>query len=231
MSIGTMSNSTMGVSDAPKGLHVALVDDDEIRREGLRALLLRWPTTEAVHPATRAEAMASGISNCIDVLLVSLREVRTAGDLLPSGHHACLVLVLEDLDPPVLREAVKVPGAAIVTVRDILTTSGPELLEALRAQRVVASETVTRALFTVAATASPPTRSYGLSARELQALDLVAAGATNREVAQVMKITEHGVKRHLSQVFAKLGTKNRTMAVSVALNEGLFDPVNHRSSA
>lgn len=228
-----MSNSALSVNDDQTGHRIGLVDDDTVRREGLRVLLLRWPTTQAVLPAGRAEAMASGIFDCVDVLLVSARDLGAVGGLLPKGHRARLVLVLDCLDAAILREAVAVPGAAVVTVQDLLADSGPELLEGLLARRVVASDTVTRALFLVAAHSSPRLRTrYGLSARELQALKLVAAGATNREVARSMGISEHGVKRHLSQVFAKLGTTNRTMAASVALNEGLLDPTqDSRSSA
>jgi DNA-binding CsgD family transcriptional regulator len=51
-----------------------------------------------------------------------------------------------------------------------------------------------------------------LSSRELEILELVAAGQTNREIAQRFWVTETTVKFHLTRIYRKLGVKNRTAA-------------------
>ena len=53
-------------------------------------------------------------------------------------------------------------------------------------------------------------------------LRLVAAGASNREVAERLTISEHTVARHLQNVFAKLGVSSRTAATAFALEHGLL---------
>jgi DNA-binding CsgD family transcriptional regulator len=59
--------------------------------------------------------------------------------------------------------------------------------------------------------------SPGLTARERQVLELVAAGAANQRIAQTLGLSEHTVKFHLASVFRKLGVVNRTQAAAAYL--------------
>jgi DNA-binding NarL/FixJ family response regulator len=61
-----------------------------------------------------------------------------------------------------------------------------------------------------------------LTSREVEVLRLVAEGHTNREVAQTLLIGGDTVKRHLDNVFAKLGVSSRTAAAAVAIRSGLL---------
>ena len=63
-----------------------------------------------------------------------------------------------------------------------------------------------------------------LSHRELEVLELVASGATNREAAARLFITEATVKTHLLNIYAKLGVGDRAAAVAEAFNRGLLTP-------
>ena len=70
----------------------------------------------------------------------------------------------------------------------------------------------------------PPTTGVpasGLSARERQVLSLIAAGRTNREIAAELKISEHTVARHVSNIFTKIGVSTRTAASAFAFEHGL----------
>jgi ATP/maltotriose-dependent transcriptional regulator MalT len=69
--------------------------------------------------------------------------------------------------------------------------------------------------------ARPGGRSGGLTARELEVLRLVAAGKTNRAIAADLYLSEHTVRRHLQNVFAKLGVSTRAAATAHALQNGL----------
>ena len=66
------------------------------------------------------------------------------------------------------------------------------------------------------------TETHGLTARELEVLRLVAAGKSNREIAAALVISDHTVRRHLQNVFAKLGVSSRAAATAFAVQRRLF---------
>lgn len=61
-----------------------------------------------------------------------------------------------------------------------------------------------------------------LTPREIETLQLLADGLSNRQISHRLKISEHGVKRHVANILAKLNCPNRTLAVAHALREGLI---------
>ena len=63
-----------------------------------------------------------------------------------------------------------------------------------------------------------------LSQRELEVLELVAAGSTNREAAARLFISEATIKSHLLNIYGKLGVSDRAAAVAEAYNRGLLTP-------
>ncbi len=63
--------------------------------------------------------------------------------------------------------------------------------------------------------------SYGLTARELEVLRLVAAGKSNREIASALVISEHTVARHVQNIFTKLDVPSRTAAGAFAFEHDL----------
>jgi DNA-binding NarL/FixJ family response regulator len=66
-----------------------------------------------------------------------------------------------------------------------------------------------------------PDRVGSLSRRELEVLAALARGLSNRELAEVLFISERTANRHLSNIFTKLGVRNRTAAARVAIEAGL----------
>ena len=98
-----------------------------------------------------------------------------------------------------------------------------ELLRAVRAaaqgQAVLSPAVASRLMSRVRAPGAEP-----LSQRELEILELVAAGTTNREAAARLFISEATVKTHLLHIYAKLGVSDRAAAVAEAFNRGLLTP-------
>jgi DNA-binding NarL/FixJ family response regulator len=62
----------------------------------------------------------------------------------------------------------------------------------------------------------------GLTTREVEILRLVAAGMTNREIAAALTISDHTVRRHLQNIFAKLGVPSRAAATAFAFQHNLI---------
>jgi DNA-binding NarL/FixJ family response regulator len=100
-----------------------------------------------------------------------------------------------------------------------------ELLRAVPAsaagQAVLAPSVAARLMNRVRA---PETQPEPLSQREFEVLGLIAAGATNREAAVRLFLSEATVKTHLLHIYAKLGVSDRAAAVAEAFNRGLLTP-------
>jgi DNA-binding NarL/FixJ family response regulator len=62
-----------------------------------------------------------------------------------------------------------------------------------------------------------------LTPRERQTLAFLVRGLSNKQIARRLTLSEHGAKRHVANVLAKLNSPNRTFAVTVALKEGLLE--------
>jgi DNA-binding CsgD family transcriptional regulator len=77
-------------------------------------------------------------------------------------------------------------------------------------------------LHAVDALLEAPSERHSLSARELQVLQLVAAGKTNRSIASQLFLSERTVHRHVSHIFDKLGVRSRTEAATYALEHQLL---------
>ena len=76
----------------------------------------------------------------------------------------------------------------------------------------------------VAALRGRPSLPGGLTGREAEVLALVAAGRTNREIAELLVLSPKTVARHLSNIFVKLAVTSRTQAAAYAFEHGLATP-------
>jgi DNA-binding NarL/FixJ family response regulator len=159
-----------------------------------------------------------------DVVLMDLRMpvmdgVTAIEELAKRGVAArVLVLTTYDTDSYVL-PAVEA-GATGYLLKD---APSDELLRAVRAaahgESVLAPTVAARLLSRVRSPGQEP-----LSQRELEVLELVAAGSTNREAAARLFISEATVKSHLIHIYGKLGVGDRAAAVAEAFNRGLLTP-------
>lgn len=71
-------------------------------------------------------------------------------------------------------------------------------------------------------TAPPPRKTFGLTAREMEVVGLITEGCTNKDIAKTFGISEETVKRHLTNIFNKLGVGNRLELALFALNHNLL---------
>jgi DNA-binding CsgD family transcriptional regulator len=73
----------------------------------------------------------------------------------------------------------------------------------------------------LACTSCPRRGTHGLTLRELEVLRLVAAGKSNRDIAAALVISDHTARRHLQNIFAKLGVSSRAAATAFAFQHDL----------
>ncbi|MFI7132299.1 response regulator [Nonomuraea sp. NPDC050153] len=208
---------------APIGL--LIVDDHPVVRDGLSSMFARDPEFEVLgEAADGAEAVRLALALRPDVILMDLRMpgmdgVSATRELAELGIGArVLVLTTYDTDSHVL-PAIEA-GATGYLLKD---APRDELSRAVRAaargEAVLAPSVAALLMNRVRRPAPGP-----LSPREVEVLQLVAAGATNREAAARLFLTEATVKSHLLNIYAKLGVNGRAAAVTEAFNRGLLVP-------
>jgi len=205
-------------SGASRTIRVFLLDDHEIVRQGLRALLESQSDFEVVgEAATAAEALARipPIGPDVAVLDVRLpdgdgvavcREVRAA-----SPEIQCLMLT-SFADDEALFEAI-MAGASGYVLKQI---KGTDIVDAIR--RVAAGESLLdpdatkRVLDRIRNPPAEDERLATLTPQERRILELITDGLTNRQIAEEMFLAEKTVKNYVSNLLAKLGMERRTQA-------------------
>jgi DNA-binding NarL/FixJ family response regulator len=155
-----------------------------------------------------------------DLVVYDARDAADALAAIDDGFTQPTVLLVDEPHAQLARAAL-VAGAAAVLPRQ---SDGRELraaIAAVVAGLVVVDESAREALapHVVALTA---TSMEPLTERERQVLDMLAAGLSNRRIAQRLQIAENTVKAHVAAVLAKLGASTRTEAVTTALRLGLL---------
>jgi DNA-binding NarL/FixJ family response regulator len=230
-----------------------IVDDHPVVRDGLSGMFAAPEFRVLGQASDGAEAVRLAETLRPDVILMDLRMpgmdgVAAITELASRGIAArVLVLTTYDTDSYVL-PAIEA-GATGYLLKD---APSAELLRAVRAaangEAVLAPSVAARLMRRVRtqdsgpgsrATAvpggpagpagpgvpgGPGAAAGGLSAREVEILELVAAGTTNREAAARLFISEATVKTHLLHIYAKLGVSDRAAAVAEGFNRGLLTP-------
>ena len=211
------------VPDSP--IRLLIVDDHPVVRDGLRGLFAGDPDFEVVAEAengreavSRAEVFHPHVV-LMDLRMPVLDGVGATREIVERGlDTSVLIVTTYDTESDVL-PAIEA-GATGYLLKD---TPRDELRKAVRAAAAgesVLSPPVARQLLGQVRQPAKDT----LSERELEILATVAKGATNKEIAAQLFISEATVKTHLLHVYDKLGVKDRAAAVGAAYERGLLTP-------
>lgn len=212
-------------------IRVLLCDDQDVVREGLRAILGSLAGFEVVGVAQDgAEAVDLVGTTKPDIVLMDLNMPGVTGvqatRLICEKFPDVKVLVLTTYDADEwMFDAIRA-GAAGYLLKD---TPRGELVQAI--ERTLAGQTVVDPhvagkLFSQVANpavARNTTLASSLSERERDVLRLLARGLSNREIASQLYLSEGTIRNYVSTVFEKLGVTDRTRATVIALKHGLAD--------
>ncbi len=209
------------VADSP--IRIVIVDDHPVVRTGLAGMLANQPRYTVVGEAADGhQALATIRATRPDVVLMDLRMPLLDGADVIERLSAelpeinVLVLTTYDTDADILR-AIEA-GATGYLLKD---TPREELFRAIEAA-AIGQSWLTPAIATRLVTRVRTPIGEPISQRETEVLRLVARGASNKEIAASLFISEATVKSHLIHIFRKLNVDDRTAAVTVALERGLL---------
>ncbi len=204
-------------------IKILITDDHPVVREGLAGMLAGQPDFEVIGLAADGEVAVNLYTSLQpDVVLMDLQLPKLDGvgaiqairDTNPNAN--ILVLTTYDSDAAIVR-AIEV-GATGYLLKD---TPREELFRAIRAvsngDSVLSPTVATRVMSRMRAPAEEK-----LSAREIEVLELVAKGASNKEIGKSLSISVATVKTHLIHIYGKLGVDDRTAAVTTALEQRII---------
>ncbi len=211
---------------------ILLADDHAIFRKGLREIIDKQSDMTVVGEARDGvEAVNKAEELEPDVILMDLKmphldgigATRLITERDPEAKIIILTMYLED---QYVAEAIKA-GARGYILKD---TDLDKMLDAIRAvhrgEVRIDSDMASKALMRLCQEAEDPQeRIISLTKREKEILSLVIKGATNKEIAEGLLVSEQTVRNRLSGIFRKLGVRNRTEAAVYAVRDGLFIPV------
>jgi DNA-binding NarL/FixJ family response regulator len=206
-------------------IRILIVDDHPVVREGLAGMLAGQADFEVVGMAADGqEALEKVAALQPDVVLTDLRMpvmdgvtfIRTLKERKTDRPVHTLVLTTYDSDADIL-PAIEA-GATGYLLKD---TPREELFRGIRAaargESVLAPAVAARLMGRMRSTGEE-----SLSIREIEVLELVSRGHSNREIGKTLHISTATVKTHLIHIFGKLGVDDRTAAVTVALERGIL---------
>lgn len=200
-------------------IRVMLLDDHPVVRAGLRAIVDSFPDLEVVAEGSTGAAV-DDMPDEVDVVVCDIQMPEVDGiaatrRVVERGGPPVLILTTYDTEADIV--AAVEAGALGYLLKDapeddlhaaiVATASGKRTLApdvaAQLAERVVRPR-------------------EALSGREIEILKALATGASNRQMAQDLFISEATVKTHLIHIYQKLGVDNRTAAVNVARERKLL---------
>ena len=210
-------------------IRVFLVDDQILMRQGLRTLLDLDERVEVVGEASDGVEALEGIRTLRpDVALVDVRMPRMDGvelvGRLTEEHPRVAAVILTTFDDDEYVFNGLRAGAKGYLLKD---TPSEELVAAIekanRGEAVLGGSITMKVISELRRpreSAADPQNPDALSEREIEVLMLIGSGASNREIARTLYITEGTTKNHISKILRKLGLRDRTQAALYAAERG-----------
>ena len=204
-------------------IRVLIVDDHPIVREGVGTVLERERDIEVVGMAgTIDEGLRLVASSRPDIVLLDLRlpgaEAGESVATFVGQNPNIIVFTAYEADDDVFR-AIR-DGARGYLLKGSAAADIVDAIRQVHAGNSYLSPRVAAKL--VDDVAHPRARGGLLSARERGVLRLVAAGLSNRQIAETLSLSERTIKFHVTAILNKLGADNRAQAVALAAERGLL---------
>ncbi len=215
-------------------IKVLLVDDQMLVREGIKSLLKLSENIEVVAEACDGSEVADKLSaQAIDIILLDLSMPKVDGiatlKLLRSVENAPPVIILTTFDDHQLVLEGLATGAKGYLLKDVSLSTLCESIESVISGATCVQPAITERLLAGVKLQSDSfsfeaahIEQEALSKKEVEVLKLMACGYANKEIADALFKSEGTIKNHVSNILSKLGVRDRTRAVLLAIEHGIL---------
>jgi DNA-binding NarL/FixJ family response regulator len=208
---------------------IFLLDDHTVLRQAVRVMLETEPDIEVVGEGADGREGIDGIARARpDVAIVDLKMPGMTGllaipEILKASPKTSILVFTMYNNPAYVYEAMHAGASGYV----LKSSTKEELLRAIRAIRQGAgflqAEVTKPLLRRLALDAKLDAERSNLTLREIQILELLSEGKSNKEIAALLSISDETVKTHLKRLYDKLGAADRAQAVAIALRQNLIE--------
>ena len=208
-------------STAPEAIRIMTVDDHPLIREGIAVLIANQTDMSLVAEASDGqEAIEQFRSHRPDITLMDLQMPEMSGidaiiAIRSEFPEAKIIVLTTYAGDALCMRAMKAGAQAYILKGEVRK----DLLDTIRTVR--AGKKFIHA--EVAAGLADHAVDDALTAREIKVLSLIAAGNSNKLIADQLSISEETVKGHVKNILSKLGANDRTHAVTVGLKRGIIE--------
>jgi two-component system response regulator DevR len=210
---------------------ILIVDDHEVVRMGLRALLERYPDFEVVAEASSGkEALEKVDIHQPDIVVLDIRLPGMSGvevcQQITTRHPESNVIMLTSYAEDEMLFAAIRAGAAGYVLKQIGGDDLVRAIESVGRGEALLDPTLTQKVFEQVRKAQREEEASAfaeLTNQEMQVLRLVSEGKTNREIAEALYLGEGTVRNYVSNILSKLGVSNRAEAAAYAVQHNLKD--------
>ncbi|MGH2724773.1 MAG: response regulator [Actinomycetota bacterium] len=217
----------MALPTESEAISVLVVDDHPVTRDGLKTALDLTAELRVVGEAASGEEAIEVVEQAqpdivfMDVRMPGMTGIEATRSIRERHPNTKVILFTVDESRASIAEAIQA-GVSGYLLKDV---GVPELVNAARLAmqgKAVIHPTLTQAFIEEVQLVDRKPEAP-LSPREVEILQLVAYGATTKEVADQLGISFHTVKTHLERIFEKLGANDRAQAVAIAIRQGMVE--------
>lgn len=209
-------------------IRLLIIDDHEMVREGLKAMLMAEPDFAIIGDAASAEQAFTLIERLhpdvvlLDVRLPGMSGVEVCRTVTEKYPETAVIILTTFTDEHLIAQCIQA-GARGFIVKDIERFDLKRSIRAVaRGEAAIDTKAAAAVLAQLRRSPQPQTESLPepLSAQQLVIIRLVAQGLSSREIATQLYLSENTVKGYVQEILHRLNVKNRTEAVMVAVKHG-----------
>jgi two-component system response regulator DevR len=210
---------------------ILLVDDHEVVRVGLKALLDKHPDFEVIAEAASArEAIEKTKANKPDVVVMDIRlkggsGIEACQEITEEYPETKVIMLTSYAEDEMLFSAIRA-GASGYVLKQIGSDDLIHAIEAIGRGEALLDPAVTQRVFQEVRKAAREEEASAfaeLTQQEMHVLQLVSEGRTNRQIAEMLFLGEGTVRNYVSSILSKLNVRNRAEAAAYAVEHNLKD--------